>query len=55
MSYFEPAIVEEELEQRVNRDIHVDPVIFVALLRVQKLSTDQAKCKKRINCDGDYL
>lgn len=54
-SYLEPARVEEELQQGENRDVHVQFVILVSLLRVQKLSANHTEGKKRVNCDGNYL
>ncbi len=54
-SYLEPASVEEELQQGENRDVHVQLVIFVSLLRVQKLAANHAEGKERVNCYSDYL
>lgn len=51
----EPASVEEELQHGENRDVHVYSVIFVSLLRVQKLSANHAESKKGVNCNSDDL
>lgn len=54
-SYLEPASVEEELQQGENRDVHVQFVTLVSLLRVQKLSANKTEGKKGVNCDSNYL
>lgn len=53
--YLEPAGVEEELQQRENRDVHVQCVVLVSLLRVQELSANDTEGKKRVNGNSNDL
>lgn len=54
-SHFQPAGVEEELQQSENGDVHVHLVVLVSLLGVQKLSADHTESKKRVNRQSNYL
>lgn len=44
--YLQPTSIEEELQQCENRDVHVYSVSIVLFVGVQKLSTNDAECKK---------
>ena len=47
--HLEPASIEEELEKCENGYVHVQVVSLVSLLRVQKLSANQAETKKGVH------
>lgn len=51
----QPASVEEELQQGKDGDVQVHLLSSVALLGVQKLSSDHTEGEERVNCDRHHL
>lgn len=50
--YLEPSSVKEELQQGENGNIHVQLVVLVSLLRVQKLPSNEAESKEGVYCNS---